>query len=373
VDACARTQHAAGARLAVGRVVETLAQRITPHTHEWFPEQPHSGVEVRVLADRPKCVLLTVHLDGAEVPAALAKLRRDSVEPLAVGGRPRLRQEAATAEQLTLLEWAGLTAIEGACGDVAGLGVVRPLLLMPEDAGLVMTYVDAPTLRSTVLGVSRLRRTRECLDGAVAGCALAGRWLRTYQERSTASDRPVRQGTREDVTDQLRAYGAYLDSPAWRRMATAGADLVGRKLPQRLPLALGHGDFAPRNMLMRDGRLTVIDPLPRWQVPAYDDLCRFLVGIRLIGEQVHTHGLAFSSETLDALEEAAVVAYLGPDADRSPLRAYQLLILMDKWTAMLDNPRRDLSGRLARRSAALADHRVRAQAERLLDLAAAAG
>jgi hypothetical protein len=137
-------------------------------------------------------------------------------------------------------------------------------------------------------------------------------------------------------------------------------------------VVLGHGDFAPRNMLLRDGRLTVIDPLPRWQVPAYDDLSRFVVGIRLIGEQVHTHGLAFGAGTLDALEEAAVAAYLGPDADRAPLRAYQLLILMDKWTAMLDNPRRDVLGRLARRSAALADHRVRREAERLLDLSGAA-
>jgi hypothetical protein len=359
--------------LAVGRVVETLAQRIAPHTHEWFPEQPHDGIEVRVLADRPKCVLLTVHLDGAQVPAALAKLRRDSADEPAAGRRPRLRQEAATAEQLTLLEWAGLQAIERACGDVAGLGVVRPLLLMPEEAGLVMTFVEAPTLRSNVLDLSRLRPTRGRLDEALAGCALAGRWLRSYQERSTGSNRPVRQGTRQDLIEQLSAYGEFLDSPAWRRMAAVGAELMAASFPRDLPLAVGHGDFAPRNMMVRDGLLTVIDPLPRWQVPAYDDLCRFLVGVRLIGEQVHTHGLAFPSDTLDALEEAAIGAYLGPSADRAPVRAYQLLILMDKWTAMLDNPRRDLAGRLARRSAASADHRVRAEVERLLDLAGAAG
>jgi hypothetical protein len=359
--------------LAVGRVVETLAQRIAPHTHEWFPERPHNGIELRVLADRPKCVLLTVHLDGAQVPAAIAKLRRDSVGEPAAGGRPRLRQEAATAKELTLLEWSGLQAIEGACGDVAGLGVVRPLLLMPEDAGLVMTFVDATSLRSNVLDLSRLRPTRGRLDEAIASCALAGHWLRTYQERSTGSGRPVRQGTREDVVDQLRAYGEFLDSSPWRRMAAEGAELIAARFPRDLPLAVGHGDFAPRNMMVHDGMLTVIDPLPRWQVPAYDDLCRFLVGVRLIGEQVHTHGLAFSSDTLDVLEEAAVDAYLGTNADRAPLRAYQLLILMDKWTAMLANPRRDLPGRLARRSAALADHRVRSEAERLLDLAAAAG
>jgi hypothetical protein len=356
--------------LAVGRLVETVAERIAPHTHEWFPDLPHDGFVVRVLADRPKSVLLTVHLDHAEVPAALAKLRRDSNGSPGVGGRPRLRNEPTTAEQLTLLEWAGLEAIEQACGDTTGLGVVRPLLLMRDHAGLVMSFVDAPTLRSTVLGLSRLRRGGR-LEDAVAGCTLAGRWLRAFQERAGESDRPVRQGTREEVTDRLLAYGEFLGSRAWRRVAEAGVQLVTELFPHDLPLAVGHGDFAPRNMLLGDGRLTVIDPLPRWQVPVYDDLCRFLVGIRLIGGQVHTHGLAISSGAIGALEEAAVAAYLAPDADRSPLRVYQLLILMDKWTAMRDNPRRDVPGRLARRSAALADHRVRAEAVRLLDLASA--
>jgi hypothetical protein len=358
--------------LAVERLVESLEQRIAPHADEWFPERPHTALELRVLADRPSCVLLTVHLDAAAAPAALVKVRRDSGHAPRAGGRPRLRQEATTAVELTLLEWSGLVAIERACGDVPGMGVVRPLLLMPDDAALVMSFVHASTLRDTVLGLSRLRRGRGRLDDAVTGCALAGRWLRTFQERSSAPERPVRQGTREEVVDRLRAYGAHLDTRAWRRLATAAARLVTEVLPPELPVAVGHGDFAPRNMLLGDGRLTVLDPLPRWRVPTYDDLCRFLVGVRLIGEQVHTHGLAFPSTTLDALEEAAVAAYLEPDADRSPVRAYQLLILMDKWTAMTDNARSGVKGTLARRSAALADHLVRTEAERLLDLAEAA-
>jgi len=357
-----------GARVPTEPLVEALSRRIAPHTHEWFPDQPHTAIEIRPLADRPKGVLLTVHLDGAAVPAALAKFRRES--PAEGGARPRLRHQAAGAEELTLLEWSGLETIERACGASARLGVIRPLLLMREHAGLVMSYVDAPTLRSIVLDLSRLRRGRGDRAAAVHGCALAGEWLRTFQQHRDGSDRPVRQGSREEVVGQMRSYGEFLDSRDWRRLATAGAELATELLPPDLPLAVGHGDFAPRNMLLRDGRLTVLDPLPRWRVPAYDDLCRLLVGIRLIGEQVHSHGLAFDPATLDALEEAATAAYLGPDTDRRPLRTYQLMILMDKWTAMLSNPRRDLPGRLARRSAGLADHRVRAEAERLLDLAA---
>jgi hypothetical protein len=359
--------------LAVERLVETLTRRIGPHTHSWFPDQPHSGFEVKVLADRPTCALLTVHLDGRSTPAALAKLRRDSTGGPPGVTRPRLRKEAASAEELTLLEWAGLEAIHDACAGVQGLDAARPLLLAREDAALVMSFVEAPTLRSVILGLSRFRPGQGRYDEAVTGCALAGRWLRVFQQSGLSSDaesdRPIRQGTRAEVVEQLRAYGDFLGSRAWRRLASRGMELAGDVLPAELSVAVGHGDFAPRNVLLRRGRLTVIDPLPRWRVPVYDDLCRFLVGVRLIGEQVHSHGLAFGSTTLDALEEAAVTASLGADADRAPLRAYQLLILMDKWTAMLDNPRRDVRGRIVRRSATLADHRVRREAERLLDLA----
>jgi hypothetical protein len=360
----------AGARLAVGGLVELIEQRIERYTHDWFPDQPHSRVEVRVLADRPTCVLLTVHLDGADVPAALAKLRRDSGVVADAGSRPRLREEAASAEERTLVEWAGLQAIHRACGDSAGLGVVRPLLLMREEAALVMSFVDAPTLRSTLLDLSRLRLATGRLDEAVLGCRLAGRWLREFQHHQGDLDLPVRQGTREEVAGKIIALGDFFGSAAWRELAAAGAEVATGTLPRRLPVAVGHGDFAPRNMLLGGGVLTVIDPLPRWRVPVYDDLSRFLVGTRMLGEQVHTQGLAFGSETLDALEEAAVAAYLGT-AERAPLRAYQLLILMDKWSAMRRNPRRDLPGRLARWSAALADHRIRAEAARLVDLAAA--
>ena len=101
----------------------------------------------------------------------------------------------------------------------------------------------------------------------------------------------------------------------------------------------------------------------------YDDLCRFLVGTRLIGEQVHTHGLAFGPARSTRSRTPPSRRTSGRPRPRALHE--QLMILMDKWTAMLDNPRRDVRGRLARRSASLAEHRVRAEAERLLDLAGA--
>ena len=176
---------------------------------------------------------------------ALAKVRRNATASSAVVTRPRLRYEPVSAEQLTLLELDRTGGIERACGDTAGLGVVRPLLLVREDATLVMSYVDAPTLRSMVLRLSRTRVGRGRLDEVVAGCELAGRWLRTFQERYGEHDLPARQGTRDEVVDRLTAYGEFLDSHSWRRLARAGAELVTERLPYDLPLAVGHGDSPP--------------------------------------------------------------------------------------------------------------------------------
>ena len=38
-------------------------------------------------------------------------------------------------------------------------------------------------------------------------------------------------------------------------------------------MAVGHGDYAPRNLFVdRSGRVTVIDPMPRWVVPRVEDI-----------------------------------------------------------------------------------------------------
>ena len=57
-----------------------------------------------------------------------------------------------------------------------------------------MSFTDAPTLRNVVLDLSRLRRGRGSLDDAIAGCTLAGHWLRTFQERRRGVRPPGQTG-----------------------------------------------------------------------------------------------------------------------------------------------------------------------------------
>jgi hypothetical protein len=360
----------------------TVREYAAEHAPEWFPDRPGAGgrIDLRVLSDRARCLLLAARLDDDSQPSIIVKVRRDAATERdgQYGSRPRLRSDVLPAADMSALEYAGLRAIAAGFGsDDPDFAAVRPLAHLPEQATIMMSFVAAPTLRHVILEQSRLRRavrSRTPSRPAAYSCGLVGRWLRKFQGFTSTTVVPVQQGTRNDVVDQLFAYGRYLEAQPGgggaADLADRAADLAGRVLPEVLPLALGHGDFAPRNMFVDRGRLVVFDPMPRWAVPAYDDVCRFLVGVRLLGEQVHTHGVAFSRATMNVWEDETISGFLGGDEhERAALRCYQLMILLDKWSALVDAPVHGLQGRVTRRSLQLASGFIRAEAERVLALA----
>jgi hypothetical protein len=94
-----------------------------------------------------------------------------------------------------------------------------------------------------------------------------------------------------------------------------------------------------------------------------------LVSVRLLGVQVHTRGHAFSNTTVERLEREVMRGYAGGlPADVRELRCYELLVLFDKWSALVDAADRDRST-LRRASLDRATLYIRQQAEALLDLA----
>lgn len=362
--------------------VDVIRQRVSERAEEWFG--PEAGiapaVRVRQVDSRPRALLLAVYLgEGSRTPRVMAKVRREpsAASPGQAPRRPVLGGDVLSVSELCALEYEGLRSIHTLVGDGDPMfGSVRPLDHLSQENAILMEYVHAGTLRRRLLAQNRVSE-RHPLRPADPWdpWRRAGAWLRKFQQATPHGGKPARQATREDVLDRFDDYASYLSQRLGRGFGDVGtrsSELAARVLPDHLSLAVSHGDFAPRNVFVgEDDRLTVFDPMPRWLVPAHEDLSRLLVSVRLLGLQVHTRGHAFSTTTVDRVEREVMHGYHGDGpAHVRELRCYELLVLFDKWSALLDAAERDRSA-LRRASLGRATGYVRGQAEALLDLAAA--
>ena len=355
-------------------VKAVIAERVAERAEQWFPAVgPRPSVMLRPMNSRDRSQVYAVHLHGSDAPQLLAKVRqaREGRTPRQpTGRRPKLVSEALGVSEQTRLEFSGLEGIYRAFGTTDPLfRAVRPLELLADDNAILMEFLPGASLRQALSTGSRLSlRLGKRHHDVRSAWQHAGGWLRSFQQALPPSALPQRQSSRDDVAELFLRYGDFLHrclgSRGTRDIGRIGAELALEVLPSRLPMVVGHGDYAPRNVLVvADDRLAVIDPLPRWSVPAYEDLSRFLVGIRLLGLQLHSHGLAYPRGELERFERDVIDGYQATDpVPVTALRCYELLILLDKWSALLDRPLGGLRARLATASARLSSPYVEEQA-----------
>lgn len=360
-----------------------VAQRVQQEADSWFPGvSARPAVRLRLLSRRPRALLYAVRVGSHPAPLVLAKVR---LETRAAGTgpephRPHLAPTPAPVAEQTAREFAGLCAVHERFGNGVDrrFGAVRPLAHLPSEHTLLMEYVDAPTLRDRLTTQSRLSLPRQRDPEATATpWSYAGAWLRRYHDDVRVPAVTTRQASLDEVVERFAAYGGFLGDRLGRDvgdLARRGGRLAEEVLPDRLPVALGHGDFAPRNVFVEPGgRVTVFDPMPRWDVPVYEDLARFLVGIRLLGARVHTRGAAYSRRRVEEHEQEVIDGYWTEQPVPGPqVRCYELLVLLDKWSALVDAATRGRGAGLRNRSVLLAAGFVQDEARRLLELADAA-
>jgi len=345
----------------------------------WFPELDERAftVHARTVSTRPRStvVLLTVS-DGHIVQRAVAKLRRGDGGRSDDAARPGVVPQPLRAGEQSALEYRALRSIQRMIEPAeAGLGAVRPLEHVPALAGLVMGHLDAPTGRQTLGAASRfgLLQPRRHLARRVPDLFRnAGVWLRRFHATTGDYELAERLTTREEVESLVLDFAAYLEErvgPAAADLARRAGSVVPAALPVRMALAVGHGDFAVRNAFLDlSGRLYVIDPMPRWRVPVLEDLARFMVSVRLQGLQVNSQGLAYGARFLDERERDFLAGYY--DAAPPPwrqLHSYQLVVLFDKWSALVSQ-RSAHPGVSARFRTAGVDRYVLGEGRRLLNL-----
>jgi hypothetical protein len=370
----------------VAETEQAIVERVARDAATWFPGTPPDPVvHLHPFGERRRSRLYTVSLgDAAAPPVLVAKVRN---EHSAVAGgtgaptRPILAATTADEAELTALEYATLHHLESVFPDGdPRFATIRALAHLEDHHAIVMERADGVPMRELLTRWSRLHPLRRRGDPAPEPVFRAvGAWLRAFHDATPTDGHPVRQGTSGDVVAHFAALEEFLGRRLGRRfagLAGAGSQLAAEVLPAGdLPLAVGHGDFAPRNVLVDGrGRIAVLDPLGRWAVPVQEDLCRFLVGVQLNGLQVHTQGAAYGEPTLERWQRQVVSGYYGDDAvPWAPLRCYQLLILLDKWSALVEPARNGgVRGAVRQLSQRAATGYVRTRAARLLDLARSA-
>lgn len=365
--------------LPLTRLEQTITDRVRRGAPEWFPGLRLGEVRLRLLASRPRSLTYAVHLDpAASAPQVLAKVRRGSLVEEGTGSdRPRLAPDLLGARELTAFEYQGLEDLYTVfSASTEGLRAVRPLEHLVDEDAILMEYVDGRTLRRLVAAHRRVSRRSTASDGLPPSVwERTGRWLRVFHDQVSCEGLATRQAGREAVVDRFVAYqdylGDHLRHRAFPDLGTAGAALAADVLPSRLPVAVGHGDFAPRNVLLAPaGSLAVFDPLPRWAVPRHEDLARFLVGLRLPGPQLVSHGTALDAGELDHHARSVVRGYFGDETVPSrEVRCYELLVLLDTWAELVSRSRRTGRGRAHAAVARLAGTYLKSQAHTLLRLA----
>jgi hypothetical protein len=97
--------------------------------------------------------------------------------------------------------------------------------------------------------------------------------------------------------------------------------------------------------------------------------------MRLQGIQLHSHGAAYGRESVERREWQAIAGYYA-DAGEVPhaqLRLYELLLLLDKWSALVESRGNGAAARLRGLSLHVASGYLTNQARRLLVLAEGPG
>ena len=265
--------------LAVGgpsTVVEHMAEcdgtigMIEDSYRAWFTDlAPGAEVAEEWRSERAQSTITRYRItDGTAVRSIMVKRNVLSAD---VPNRPRLGLRSGF-EKKHLLEAAALDAIRFKVLDGGVFDSVRVLDMLPD--GLILDVVDGKTLGSMLRG-----RRPAGVDQLVRS---SGELLREVHD--VALDVVTVRSTGSELAESFGQFCGFLRSEL---DAEPGLSRQLAEIAERLPdlgslkVGLGHGDFAPRNVLVGEGRrLSIIDPLGCQRSPVEEDLAYFAMALR---------------------------------------------------------------------------------------------
>jgi aminoglycoside phosphotransferase (APT) family kinase protein len=223
--------------------------------------------------------------------------------------------------------------------------------VLPDPPAIVMGQLRGQSLRrilmraAIVRGPRSLRRSQDAL-------ASAGAWLRAFHALPVLPTDGRRLGSRSallEVARPLIAFGIRTLERDALGPAEAWLEAMVSREEGSLTSGLLHGDFASRNILVdAQGRVAVFDSRARWVAPVAEDIAQMLVSMRLAREQVTSTGRLYPVRLIESWESSLLGGYFGADHVPWPtIRVFELLVLLDKWAAIVGRSRREHRARVA--------------------------
>ena len=265
----------------------------------------------------------------------------------AVEDRPELfpKTDARDTHKLGYMALRSISEYFSSIGE-RNLGTIRVLDYLPEYQAIITEACRDPNLRDLFSKTSRFRGkiAPEALDLPLRN---VGKWLCLYHQMSKEDHVQIRHAHRHEYIEAINILTDFLgkalnDASFFQTICSKLETSALQILPESLPLGLGHGDFAMRNILVgREAQITVLDTFAKWRTPIYEDIGYFLNGLKLSDQQVISQGLLFGPDQLSRYERAFLEGYFEQKPIPYPeIRLYEMLSLLDKWSSVITNYRR---------------------------------
>lgn len=256
--------------------------------------------------------------------------------------KPSLYPKTDTQER-HWLQYTALVAIYEYFNDLheTQFGAIRALDYLPEYYAVFTEDSNDPNLRQLLLKESRWHfpPTRGRLTVEFHN---VGAWLQLYHRMPKKDYVNVRHEHRQDYIDAIVTLVDFLkktqgDDTFLKATASKLINQARAVLPETLPLGLGHGDYAMRNILVGPNhRVTVLDTFAKWQTPIYEDVGYFINELKMSFSQVFSQGMAFSPDQMASYEDAFLKGYFGEGPVPYPaIRLYEALAMLDKWSSFV--------------------------------------
>jgi len=259
--------------------------------------------------------------------------------------RARLAPPLPKFNERTMLEYHALRSIAGYFGSLGDprFGAIRVLDIMQDPNTIIMLENADPSLRSLFAGTNRWRHLRGKESSLETAFSHAGAWLRAYSTMPMAETEPLKRHThRDDFVASIVEFTRFLSSATGDELfldslSRAVCALARDTLPEELPLGLGHGDYAMRNIMVGPGsRITALDTAARWRVPVYEDVAYFLVKLESNRLQVFSRGLAVHPRSIQSYRKAFLTGYFGvEEIPFDTLWLFEMQELLDSWCSQV--------------------------------------